>query len=177
MTCIVGLIHDGKVYIGGDSAGVAGTNIQNRKDIKVFKNGPFVMGFTTSFRMGQLLHYTLKVDEKIKPKQDVMEYMVKTFIPTVQKCLKDGGWVSDGKQGGNFLVGFKGRLFEIQSDYQVAEIQEEYNAVGCGEFYAKGSLYSNSHIEDPRERVHNALEAAAHFSSGVCGPFNIICSD
>lgn len=174
MTCIVGLIHKGKVYMGGDSAGVAGTDVQNRKDVKVFNNGPFVMGFTTSFRMGQLLQFSLKVEQKIKPRQDVMEYMVNVFIPAVQKCLKEGGWVSDGKQGGNFLVGFKGRLFEIQGDYQVAEVSEEYNAVGCGENYAKGSLYSNRHIKDPVERINDALKAAEHFSSGVRSPFTIV---
>lgn len=174
MTCIVGLVDKGKVYIGGDSAGVAGTHIQNRKDVKVFTNGPFVMGFTTSFRMGQLLHYSLKIPSKIKPRQDEMEYMVNVFIPAVQKCLKDGGWVNDGKQCGNFLVGFNGRLFEVHEDYQVGEVHDPFNAVGCGEQYAKGAMMCNGHIKDPIKRLTNALECAAHFSAGVQGPFVIL---
>ena len=59
MTCIVGLVHEGVVYIGGDSAGVAGLSLVVRADEKVLRNGDFLMGFTTSFRMGQLLRYKL----------------------------------------------------------------------------------------------------------------------
>lgn len=51
MTAIVGLVEKGNVYIGGDSAGVAGLSISIRGDEKVFKVGPFIMGFTSSFRM------------------------------------------------------------------------------------------------------------------------------
>ena len=48
------------MYIGGDRAGVAGLSLTVRADEKVFQNGEFLMGFTTSFRMGQLLRYSLK---------------------------------------------------------------------------------------------------------------------
>jgi hypothetical protein len=37
MTCIVGYESDGKVYIGGDSAGVRGLDVTVREDSKVFK--------------------------------------------------------------------------------------------------------------------------------------------
>ena len=39
MTCIVGLIDEGKVYIGGDSAGAADDLITVRADEKVFVRG------------------------------------------------------------------------------------------------------------------------------------------
>jgi hypothetical protein len=38
MTCIVGLVDKGDVYIGGDSAGVAGLSLSIRADEKVFGN-------------------------------------------------------------------------------------------------------------------------------------------
>ena len=43
MTCIVGLVHEGVVYIGGDSAGVGGMSLTVRADEKVFRNGEFLM--------------------------------------------------------------------------------------------------------------------------------------
>lgn len=52
MTCIIGFIKNKKVYIGGDSAGVGGSHVTIRRDSKVFKNGNFIMGYTSSFRMG-----------------------------------------------------------------------------------------------------------------------------
>jgi len=42
MTCIVGIKTRKKVFIGGDSAGVAGSSICNRLDKKVFSNGEFI---------------------------------------------------------------------------------------------------------------------------------------
>jgi len=54
MTCIAGFVNKNEVWIGGDSAGVAGYNLRIRKDTKVFKvNGRFLIGYTNSFRMGQ----------------------------------------------------------------------------------------------------------------------------
>ena len=47
MTCIVGLEHNGAVWIGGDSAGVDNSlGIQTRDDRKVFQIGEAVIGFT-----------------------------------------------------------------------------------------------------------------------------------
>ena len=41
MTCIVGLVHEGVVYIGGDSAGVGGMSLTVRADEKVLNSqGP-----------------------------------------------------------------------------------------------------------------------------------------
>jgi ATP-dependent protease HslVU (ClpYQ) peptidase subunit len=173
VTCIVGIAEEGKVYLGGDSAGVSGLDINVRKDRKVFNNGEFVMGFTSSFRMGQILQYDFvppKVDE-----DDVMRYMVKKFIPEVRKCLKDAGYTTvsnNVETGGTFLVGVRGRLFEIHSDFQVGETVIGFSACGCGESYALGSLYTST--GSPEERLEEALEAATQFSAGVCGPFYFV---
>src|SRR4051812_42965869 len=111
MTAIVGLVHDGTVHIGGDSAGGGGYSLTIRADAKVFTNGPYVMGFTSSFRMGQLLHHALKPPE---PDGDLEAFMTTTFIDAVRECLKTGGWAAkenEREEGGVFLVGVHGRLF------------------------------------------------------------------
>jgi hypothetical protein len=105
MTCIVGIVDKGKIYIGGDSAGLTGWDLCVRNDKKVFVNNGFAMGFSSSFRMGQLLAYALKPPE-IKPGDDLMRFMAVDFINAVRECLKSGGWASREKEtenGGNFL--------------------------------------------------------------------------
>lgn len=174
MTCIVGLVDKGKVYIGGDSAGVGGLSLQIRKDEKVFKNGGFVFGFTSSFRMGNLLRYKLSVP-KVPNEGDMMRYMCTDFVDAVRSCLKDGGYAkvdSGVENGGVFLVGGYGRLFCIHSDYQVSEVFSGYDACGCGEDIALGSLFSTKG-KSPRERIKKALEAAAYHSAGVSAPFKV----
>ena len=175
MTCIVGLVDNEKVYIGGDSAGVAGLNLCKRADEKVFRNGDFIMGFTTSFRMGQLLRYDF-VPPKRYPDVDIYKYMVTEFINEVRSCLKRGGYAEkdkDVESGGTFLVGYSGRLFTIEGDYQVGENIYPFDSCGCGFPFALGSLYSSKSNPDPECRVVLALKAAQEFSAGVSEPFHI----
>ncbi|HEV2125915.1 MAG TPA: hypothetical protein VGW38_24420, partial [Chloroflexota bacterium] len=142
MTCVVGLVHRGTVYIGADSAGVAGWDLTVRADQKVFHNGPFLFGFTTSFRMGQLLRYSL-VPPQHDPTVEVERYLATAFMDAVRACLKDGGFASkqnEQESGGNFLIGYQGQLFEIGSDYQVGRPVDEFAAVGCGAQIALGAM-------------------------------------
>jgi hypothetical protein len=174
MTCIVGLVNGDQVIIGGDSAGVGGYDLTVRADQKVWAKDGWAFGFTTSFRMGQLLRYSLHVPKR-HPDTDLMQFMVTEFVEAVRKCLKDGGYAStkDGaEEGGCFLVGHAGRLFRIDSDYQVGEAAAQYDAVGCGDSFAKGALYAS--VGAPAERVRLALKAAEAMSAGVRGPFHFV---
>lgn len=179
MTCIVGMIDskNKNVIIGGDSAGVAGSVVSIRKDSKVFKNGEFVIGCTSSFRMIQLLRFSFKPPE-IKTK-DIYEYMCTDFINAVRLCFKDGGYLqkyTDGdEKGGSFLVGYKNKLFKVEDDFQVEETLNGINACGCGENFSLGALYalSKSDIEI-KDKIIKSLEAAEFYSTGVCKPFILL---
>lgn len=173
MTCIVGLVDKGDVYIGGDSAGVAGLSLSIRADEKVFGNGPFVMGFTTSFRMGQLLRYKFSPPAQTVHQND-MEYMVTSFIDAARQCFSGNGFGDkDATVGGTFLVGYKGNLYNVEGDYQVGKSQAPFDAVGCGSDLALGSLYSTEGLS-PEKRINLALSAASTFSAGVAPPFVIL---
>lgn len=173
MTCIVGLVHDGDVYIGGDSAGIAGLSVSIRADEKVFGNGPFIMGFTSSFRMGQLLRYKFSPPAQTVHQGD-MEYMVTSFIDAVRQCFAGNGFGDkDASVGGNFLVGYKGKLYNIEADHQVGVPTLSYDAVGCGTDLALGALYATEGLS-PEQRINAALSAASTFSAGVAPPFTIL---
>jgi hypothetical protein len=161
--------------MGADSAGVGGYYIERRKDEKVFINGDFIIGFTSSFRMGQLLRFTFS-PPKIKENQDIYQFMVSDFVESVRQCLKSGGYTkieSNEETGGMFLVGYKGRLFTIAPDFQVGELLIDYASVGCGSDIALGSMYSTDG-KPITERIMTGLKAAEEFSAGVRGPFNIL---
>lgn len=173
MTCIVGLVHEGDVYIGGDSAGIAGLSLSIRSDEKVFGNGPFIMGFTTSFRMGQLLRYKFAPPAQTVH-QDDMEYMVTSFIDACRQCFSGNGFGDkEATHGGNFLVGYKGKLYNIEGDHQVGLPKAPFDAVGCGSDLALGAMYATEGL-NPEERIRLALSAASCFSAGVSPPFTIL---
>ncbi|GAA0392874.1 hypothetical protein [Streptomyces luteireticuli] len=172
MTVIVGLVHEERVHLGGDSAGISGSRLTVRKDPKVFRNGPYAMGFCGSFRMGQLLHHAFKAP---KPKGDLDRFMTTKFVNKLRTCLKEAGWArkeSEQEQGGTFLVGIYGRLFIVYGDYQVAEPADGYAAVGCGNEFALGAFHATATTDlAPRERLTVALAAAGHHSTDVSEPF------
>jgi hypothetical protein len=174
MTCIVGLADKGRVIIGGDSAATCGDFSQVvRNDRKVFRNGDFVMGFTSSFRMGQILAFNFN-PPKPRAGTDIMAYMVTDFVDCARAAMKAAGYaaIKDSvERGGTFLVGFAGRLFHIADDFQVGESAHGFDACGCGDLIALGSLHATRDWDDPKKRLSEALEAAQAFSAGVRAPF------
>lgn len=181
MTCIVGLTHNGVTYIGADSLGSNTYTKTVRKDKKVFKlkdTENAVLGFTSSYRMGQLLMYASNLIDKRDEPNINHEYLVTKFIPNVISLFESGGYNrnnSGEKFGGTFLMGYKDKLYRIDSDYQVGESVVNYDACGCGEDFALGSLHTTEGIGlTPEERIHTALRAASEFSTGVQAPFYIL---
>lgn len=179
MTCVVGIAHEGAVYVGADSAGTDGWLRQTiRADEKVFTKGPFVMGFAGSFRMGQLLRYKLSVAEQPSTLSD-HEYVHTWFLDAVRQCLKDGGYAevkNNVELGGYFLLGYRGELYQVESDFQVGRPVEPYAAIGCGEEYALGALdvLLAKGVKDPRAAIKTAIGVAAYRSAGVAGPTVVV---
>lgn len=190
MTCIVGYIDKEGVYIGGDSAAISEDDLSYniRSDEKVFSKGEFIFGYSTSFRMGQLLRYKLKIPTHPKGMEN-RQYMVTLFIDAVKRCFEDNDYndmMTD--EGGSFMVGYKGKLYTVLSDYQVAEAKENFAALGCGENFAMGAMYALNAAEvsskktttdktiekDPIKKIEIALNAAVAFSMGVKPPFNYV---
>ena len=178
MTCIIGLVEKGKVFIGGDSAGVIGLNYSIREDEKVFKNGEFIFGFTTSFRMGQLLRYKLKIPEQHPNEKNDYKFLVVEFIDSVKQCLKDNDFAScnsDVIEGGTFLIGYRKNLYLIDSDFQVGKVRKSFDSVGCGQNYALGAMeVISKENTTAKERIFKALDVVQQFSAGVREPFNIV---
>lgn len=124
--------------------------------------------------MIQLLMFNLKLPEI--GEKDIFEYMCNDFVNSVRSTFKEGGFLTTNsgvEEGGTFLVAYKDRLFEIESDFQVCESINDYASCGCGKYYALGALYS-SNIGNTDKKVLRALETASYFSGGVEPPFKIL---
>jgi hypothetical protein len=179
MTCIVGLVENDVVYMGGDSCGSNGWGSEAFAGPKVFKVGPFLIGYTTSFRMGHVLQHALRLNRQwVEEEIDV--YMRTTFIECVRGAFKAAGWstIKDGQEiGGEFLVGIQGRLFSVHEDYGVLEPLTKYTACGSGYLAAKGALAA---LEEATsgigavKKIQIALAAAEKHVSGVRGPFTVL---
>jgi ATP-dependent protease HslVU (ClpYQ) peptidase subunit len=174
MTCIVGLEHEGQVWLGGDSAAVADTDISIPIEPKVFRNGPYVIGFSTSFRMGQILQYQFRPPNPAKSRiKDLTRFMITQFIEAVREAFKDKNFKDEDGDGGQFLVGYRNKLFIVDSDFHICRPAFGFHAIGCGDNPALGALFV-SQERTPMDRVMGALKASAAFCTTVRGPFTVI---
>ena len=182
MTCIVGYAVDGNVYMGGDSAGVGeGYSLQIRAEEKVFLKGSMIFGFTTSFRMGQLLRYELEIPKHEDNLSD-MEYLCSVFIKAVINCFRDNGFLTTSGsviEGGVFLIGYRGKVYYVDDDFHIANLKTPFTACGCGGQIALGAMEvlvnSGSPVCKPAKAVKRALSAAGAHSAGVSGPYVVKC--
>lgn len=182
MTCIVALKDGDKCFIGGDSRGSSGHTGSLYKRPKVFKSfdcREILFGYTTSFRMGQILEFSEGLFDELSLTNGIdFKYMVKSFIPNIQDRFNSEGFetsVNGEKTGGNFIICVNDKIYNIQNDYSILEPSLNFTSCGCGEDFANASLFSTVGSKmTPIERIHLALKAASYFSEGVRGPFTII---
>jgi hypothetical protein len=183
MTCIIGLEYPGGVILAGDSFAGGASDTGSVQDTtatpKVFRVGDYGFGFTSSFRMGDLLRYHLELPPiGSMPEQCVHRHVVTTVIPAIRECLKVGGYAGNAtggqEQGGNFLLAVRGCVFEVQPEYSVMRFRNGYAVVGAGCYVAMGALAATSPKMDAKKRVKTAMLAAEKHCPFVKAPFSML---
>lgn len=190
MTAIAAFSEEGRVWMGGDSAGVAYPNgdLTSRADEKVFFNGDFLIGFCGSFRQGQVLRHVFQPPRVPAGCPNLDAWMTTRFVDELRVCLKAAGvaQTTDGAettdQTSSFLVAYRDRLWELHADYSLASSRDGLMGAGTGGKYAAATLYTlnrlrraapGASIDEPRARLEYALLVAEHFNGGVRAPFVI----
>ena len=180
MTCIIGLEREGVLWIGGDSAAYREDEVNARADPKVWKSGKFIFGFSGSFRIGQLLRWGFKPPKNNRDSD--IEYMVIDFVDAIKSLLEEKGAASKSESGDSFdaeiIVGYKRRLYVIESDFNVSSRTDTYVSSGGGAPYALGAMWvlESQGTLPPDQVIEKALSASAQYCPSVKVPFSIINS-
>jgi 20S proteasome alpha/beta subunit len=147
MTVIVGLVGKKGVLIAGDAQ--SSTDWIKREDTsaKVFElRETVVVGYCGSGRFGQILQYHMDTLEAPALQMDEHKWLVKEFVPKLRDVTEFHGHLHvhhNVEEFGPsaFLIGVRGRLFCIESDFSVNEHVMPYEAVGSGAETAMGSMH------------------------------------
>lgn len=172
MTCIVGIASEGIVYIGGDRGVSDNDSISSMYRPKITAIGDWVFGYAGSVGTGQLIEF-ITLPKMLKA--DDPYYILKTNIVTELKKSYElhGRDIEDNST--DWIIGCKGRLFEISSsDWSVIELEE--SAIGSGGSFALGSLHTTKQydVATPVYRIQTALQCAIDLSPTCRGPIDII---
>jgi hypothetical protein len=177
MTCICGYIDPvGNIFMGGDAIGVIGSNYMIVKDPKVFVRRNMIFGFCTSFRMGDILKYDFEIPDHPKG-MSTLNYLTSVFLVKLLNRYEERKFltISDNVAiGGIFLLGYDKRLFRIESDLCIIEDIKNYDAAGCGQDFAKASMFllEKSNLS-PIEKIEESLRVASEFSF-VRPPYKVL---
>lgn len=151
MTCIVAFTLDnGKIVLAGDKLGSNGYTKREMRAPKVFKRGAFHIGYTSTFRFGQLLEHVWEAP--VQEEEGDMRFMVRKVIPSLIKLLTDNKHLfsdSDAIEMGEAIIVYRGKIFRIQGDASIFE--EDYTSVGCGELSATTILHFLNSSGEPEE--------------------------
>jgi ATP-dependent protease HslVU (ClpYQ) peptidase subunit len=176
MTAIVGLVADGEVWLGADSAAIGGNLVSTRTsaDAKLAMIGPLLVATAGNHRGWQVLRHHFEVPGR-EEGQDALTYLIHV-ADALRDCFRAHGVGNIGAEGEEspsiFLIGYGGRLFGMYGDFQISEFAEPYHAMGGGEAIALGALYATPALR-PRDRLEVALDAAEQHCVEVRRPFVI----
>jgi ATP-dependent protease HslVU (ClpYQ) peptidase subunit len=177
MTCICGIEHKGTVWLAGDSA--ATDQSLNRtiiKDPKVFVRGEIAFGVCGLPKVMDALAHVIKLPTQVEDSDRA--FLVGELVPAIRDGLRKLDCTHTTPEEGTYfegamLIGYRGKLYELQGNFQLIHSSDGWAAVGSGEALAKGSFRTTAHIKDPEKRLLTVLEAACD-NAGVAPPFTIV---
>ena len=137
MSCVIGLIHRKQVFLGSD--GIASTDDGDARPIhavKIFSRGSFLIGFAGSIRTGQIIQRSsYRLPKRIWGWPDLIREQI-----TIKGAMTNQDQAEI--QTCNFIIGYKGKLYEVLADFQMNEVNHHgYTAIGSGSPIAFGSLF------------------------------------
>lgn len=174
MTCIVGCVEGKSVWIGGDRAATnGGLNRTLIKEPKIFLKDGVGFGVCGLPKVMDALQHA------VEPKyggQGPKKYLVSDLVPALREGFKKLDCTVDHEGQhyfhGAILIGFRGRLFQLEGNFQLVESSKGFDAVGSGAEPALGSLRSSK--GKVKDRLLEALKVSAENNAGVAPPFDVI---
>lgn len=180
MTCIVAFkTEEGHSVIAGDYMASNGHNFHKVANSKVFsKSDKCAVGYTSSFRMGQILEHYWTLPPRTEG-QELENYINVTVIESLRATFKTYGYgMKNGLEdlGGNFLLLYGERIYEVQYNYSVLDYDLEVIAVGSGSDAAQAALYCllPVKLENVEEMLMKVFEATSMVTATVSPEFSYI---
>jgi ATP-dependent protease HslVU (ClpYQ) peptidase subunit len=182
MSCICGIIRNNEIWIAGDSAGSDQYSIALSGSKKVFRKEvlygseqeniveEMIFGVAGSWRQLQILHHALQLPLHSFEKNDET-YLVLDVIAAIKNCIGVGG------ESIGLLIGYRQKLYRINSDFGVFPLLLGYDAIGSGDDIAKGALYALTYNRylNGRECLKIALNASVEHTPFVRQPYVYEC--
>jgi ATP-dependent protease HslVU (ClpYQ) peptidase subunit len=154
MTCIIAYKDEkNDIYLAGDKMGSNSFTGQTVKEPKVFWKGDFRIGYTTSFRMGQILKHVWTPPQR-KVDQNTDSYLYVDVVNSLKRCFIDNGFGNKDKNNyGTFIMCYEDRMIEVQDELSLLESDRNVVSVGSGTYHATASVLAFSQYEKDVKKI------------------------
>jgi hypothetical protein len=129
--------------------------------------------------MGQILEYSWEPPTKSLDYTDDV-YLYKHVVTSLKEVFERNGFGhKEGItfSGGNFLLGWKGRILEVQDELSILEY-EHFASVGCGVYFANASMSTQMELgvneDNPELFLSTALKVTSGLVTGVSSTYSYI---
>ena len=186
MSVVVAIKDGNKVFIGADSQVTKGgtrTTLKNPNNYKIWKvdDSPnCLMAQVGNLRDANVVRLMSNIIDDYDEFYNRVNYrfVVKFLVPEIVKTLKEAGFLQTSDNfvdymESSFLFAYKDKLFNINSDCSVIEV-DDYVAIGSGSQEAIGSLLSTEGLS-PKERIIKAIKSSA--TNDIYVDYPIILTD
>ena len=195
MTCIIAHTDGVSSFIAGDKLGSNGFTKTVQTEPKVFEKEfiklhddgltrtkeVMALGYTTSFRMGQLLNYNLNLPEQ-DASQTFSQYLVIKVIPIILQMFKEEWGARDASQdvgGGQFIILHNHTIYEVQEDFSVLQPKTRITAVGSGTYHAIAAMQAYIEVENEskkplHERIKSIFKIVSDNVTSVSEEFDVL---
>lgn len=195
MTCIIAHNDGVSSFIAGDKLGSNGFTKTVQTEPKVFEKEfiklhddgltrtkeVMALGYTTSFRMGQLLNYNLNLPEQ-DASQTFSQYLVLKVIPIIRQMFKEEWGARDASQdvgGGQFIILHNHTIYEVQEDFSVLQPKTRITAVGSGTYHAIAAMQAYIEVENEskkplHERIKSIFKIVSDNVTSVSEEFDVL---
>ena len=176
MTTVVGLVHAGKVHLGGDSCMTQGDSVSLQGQPKVFAIGPVLFGIVGSAAWETALR---SITWQRPPSG---EAWLRDEVPARVREVVEAQ-VPEGEQRdeSEAIMGYAGKIWLLESSGAVCPFAGSWAAAGSGQDAARAVLrYTASRAVrralqlTPRDRLAAALDAAEALTNGTRRPFKYV---
>lgn len=179
MTLVVGIVHQGEVWMGSDSACCDDNQRQIIATPKMCRKGEFLIGCAGTLRATHIVQYHLELPQQGQ-EQDVHEFICRDVAEAIRECFVKHDCIESDKGAtkldANILIGYRGRLFAVHTSWQVVEDATPYHSIGSAYPNANGALYALERAAPelpPLLRLELVLETASAQVMDVAPPFHI----
>lgn len=166
MTCALGVVHGGTVWLAADSATTSSAMLSDvAREPKVWTRPGWAFAFAGDWRIGLVLRHSLRPRERVR---DPERYVTLDLARAIRRCIAEEP--ETAKDDCSLLMGHAGQLWELDvADCCATRSAWGYAAIGVPEALIGLALTSG----EPERRLRRVLTMVARHQANVRPPFKV----